>query len=120
MWSFFWIILIAFLYFLPGKDLPASGIWDMLNADKLGHLLVFLFLVVFSITGLRKQSWSGWLAQRSNWVAVGFAIVYGAFLEYFQGKVSPDRHSDVMDFIANSIGAVLGIVIFRLIYGRSL
>lgn len=99
--------------------MPISSIWDVVGFDKLGHLVFFAFLTLFLKTGLRRQTVYNNLRQRSTRASLLIALPYGGLLELVQGTVSPDRTSDVMDFVANAAGCIVGIVIFRLIYGRS-
>lgn len=119
IWSLLWAFIIAYLYFIPGKDMPVSSIWDILEFDKLGHLIFFALLTLFVKTGLKRQTSFNSLRQRSTRATLAFALPYGGVLELVQGTVSPDRTSDVMDFAANAAGCIIGIVIFRLIYGRT-
>ena len=44
-------------------------------------------------------------------VAIG-SSGFGWFLEWFQGAYCPDRTSDVMDGLANTIGAAIGLLAF--------
>lgn len=119
IWSLLWAAIIAFLYFIPGKDMPITSIWDLFQLDKIGHLGVFALFVLITKVGMKRQTRFSRLRQNSTRAALLIAIPYGGVLEFIQGTVSPDRNSDVMDFVANVVGCVLGIVIFRLIYGRS-
>ena len=106
-----WGIFIFVLSTLPGKDFPSIPDWgDLLSLDKIVHITFYGLLT--------------WLILRGKWTKYGtvslfFAIIvavfccgYGWFLEWFQGAYCQDRMSDVMDGIANTIGAALGLLIF--------
>lgn len=118
IWSLLWAIIIAGLYLAPGKDMPNMEFWDFLQFDKVGHLAVFCLLTLFLKVGFKRQSAFPKLQNRSSLWALMFAVPYGGILEFIQGTISPDRHSDVFDFGANVVGCILGIVIYRLIYRR--
>ena len=45
-------------------------------------------------------------------VVAAFSSGFGWFIEWFQGAYCQDRMSDVMDGIANTIGAVIGLLAF--------
>jgi glycopeptide antibiotics resistance protein len=47
-------------------------------------------------------------------LAVVFCIVYGGLLEIMQGTLFQERSADVFDFIANSIGVLLGLGLYRI------
>lgn len=116
VWSLLWAIVIASLYFLPGKDMPVLSFWDILQFDKVGHFGVFAVLSVITLTGLKRQQQFRRMRVKAVALMLTFIIPYAALLEYFQGILSPDRTSDVMDFLANVGGSLIGIVIFKLIY----
>ncbi|MGF1563887.1 MAG: VanZ family protein [Flavobacteriales bacterium] len=119
MWSFIWTIVVGFLYLLPGEDLPVVGIWDLLSADKIAHVGVFTLLSLFTATGLKRQIRFAFLNDRAAFVAAGGSALYGTALEFAQTALTTGRYFEMGDIIANVVGCVLGIVIFRLIYGRS-
>lgn len=99
--------------------MPDVGFWELFQIDKAAHLITFALLVLFLKIGLKRQSAFPILSQRSSLIALCFAIPYGGILESLQGALVADRTSDVFDFVANTAGSILGIVIFRLIYGRN-
>lgn len=99
--------------------MPDVSLWDALAFDKFGHLSFFAFFTLFLKTGLKRQTAFSNVRQRSTRFTMLIALPYGGVLELVQGTVSPDRTSDVLDFAANAAGCFIGIVIFRLIYGRS-
>lgn len=119
MWSFFWTIIVGFLYLLPGEDLPVVSIWDVLSADKIAHVGVFALLTLFTTTGLRRQIRFVYMRERARFVAFTGGVLYGTVLEFAQSEFTTGRFLEVGDLVANALGCILGIVIFRLIYGRS-
>ena len=119
MWSFLWTIIVGFLYLLPGEDLPVVSIWDVLSADKIAHVGVFALLTLFTTTGLRRQIRFVYLRERARFVAFTGGVLYGTVLEFAQSEFTTGRFLEVGDLVANALGCILGIVIFRLIYGRS-
>lgn len=110
--------MIAFMYFVPGKDLPMVDVWDLLKFDKIGHFTVFTVFAIVLKTGLSRQIRFRYVRQKAARWTFYIAVAYGGVLEYFQGRLIPDRTSDVWDFVANALGVFVGIVIFRLIYGK--
>lgn len=106
------------MYFLPGKDLPMVDAWDLLKFDKIGHFSVFCVFAIVLKTGLSRQiRYRQVRQQAARWTFL-ISISYGGVLEFLQGRLIQDRTSDIWDFAANTIGVVVGIVIFRVIYGK--
>jgi len=53
--ALFWIILMTFLFLIPGDALPDATNWDFLMLDKLVHFGLFAVLVFLLIWGFAKQ-----------------------------------------------------------------
>lgn len=115
-----WSLVVLGLYAVPGQDLEAMSFWQALSLDKLAHLVVFAILTLAMAVGFRKQQKFQGLNERAFLYAILLGVIYGGVLELIQGATFEDRHTDVYDFVANAFGAILGIVIFRIIYGRKL
>ena len=99
-----WTLLIFIGCFTPGKDIPKV---DVPLIDKWVHLVLF-----GGFTFL-------WLCARpiikiSRLVLLFFiAVALGSFIELMQGWLTfLGRSMEFMDAVADSIGGLLGIVIF--------
>ena len=115
-----WTVFIFGVYSIPGFDLSYQDPWKLIRFDKLAHSGLFAILVLTLITGFRKQTAIRGLRMHAKKNALIFAVVYGGVLELYQGRLFVERSSDIMDFIANVLGALLGLILFRMIYGREL
>lgn len=106
-----WALLIALLCGIPGQDLPSVGWLELLSFDKFVHAGMFAVLVFIAVRGFRKQLPISFLNRHAAIVAIGFAIPYGGLLEVLQGTLFENRTADVYDFIANSVGAFIGVLV---------
>ena len=107
-----WGIFVFVLSVLPGKDFPKIPDWgDLLSLDKWVHITFYGILTGLILFGKSKNT-EGSIPLLSAVGAAAFSSGMGWFLEWFQGAYCEDRMSDVMDGIANTIGAVLGMLIF--------
>jgi VanZ family protein len=114
---FMWGVVLFFLHTIPGYDLRYEEPFALLRADKVAHVVLFAAFSVSLIVAFRKQVLQ--LSVRRNpakW-AVAVALIYGALLELYQGRYCFLRESDPVDFVANTLGVLLGVFLFRLIYG---
>lgn len=102
-WSLGVLIVLAALTvcLLPGKELPHAF---ELN-DKAGHLLGH---------GLMAVYFAGLVPQRRWWKVFVFLLVFGIVVETAQHYMNLGRQGDVRDVIANSVGALLGLLLARL------
>jgi VanZ family protein len=114
-----WAAIIFFAYSIPGDDLAYTDPWDILKFDKIVHFSLFAVLVLVLIVAFKKQRQIRFVHFYSRAYAVVIAILYGIALEAVQGIFFIGRYSDWLDVIANIIGAFGGLLLFRMIYGRS-
>lgn len=106
---FVWIIsigMVSYLSLTPLVEFPLV-FW---SADKVYHALAYLWLSVLPFLGFR----------RGNWALAGalLMILLGAGLEVFQIFV-PGRFFSVVDMMANSFGAALGVLFGRYLKSSS-
>ena len=75
----------------------------------------FAFLCIW---GYRKQFISNGKAyqKKALLLAVVISIFYGGLTEILQEYLVPGRTGDWFDFLADSIGTLLGVLVFHLFY----
>jgi VanZ family protein len=107
-----WGIFVFVLSVMPGKDFPSIPDWgSLLSFDKIIHMIFYGLLTLLILRGKLKTTNKAVPLLFAVGTAV-FSSAYGWFLEWFQGAYCSDRMSDIMDGIANTVGAVLGMFIF--------
>lgn len=109
-------IIILILTGLPGSLLPHAK--PILGLDKVVHFLMYAGFAFTCVWGYRKQFVSRDLAykKRAMLVTLIISIAYGGLTELMQEYFVPLRTGDWMDFLADSIGAMVGIVVFYLFF----
>ncbi len=103
-----WALLIALLCLTPGKALPQWQWADLLRVDKLVHMLMFCILTVLVARGLRGRPSNELPLPRMLLLAGSISVIYGASMEVLQEIPGLNRRGDVIDLIANTVGAVAG------------
>jgi len=101
----YWIILFVGTS-LPAQSVPSLGI----GGDKVAHFFAYLVLsVLLYLTFIFQEKFS--FAQRNAvQLTLAIAICYGVLDELHQMLV-PGRSAELLDWIADSIGSVSGILI---------
>ena len=99
-----WTLIIFIGCSMPGKEIPKIGLFA--HFDKLVH---FVFFFVFFLL---------WKISRSNYsngsiIILCLAIVYGFSLEFYQLYFVAGRSFDTWDGIADTIGAVSGLLFYN-------
>ena len=100
---------------LPGKYFPTVVcFWDWLSPDKIAHLILFAALSFLSLWGYRNLLFDPNYKNRKKFIAITslITIAYGGLTELMQKYVFINRYCSVFDFIADTIGCVIGVIIF--------
>lgn len=111
LWHLAWItwsVFLAIAMLLPSDQIPKS---TLLSFDKLIHLGVFMvysFSISKAFDPIQAQKGS---KIKVTGIALTISIVYGAALELLQQFI-PGRMTDIYDLLANTLGAVLGTIVF--------
>ncbi|GHV17964.1 hypothetical protein FACS18949_06990 [Clostridia bacterium] len=101
--SVLWAAGIFWVSSIPASGLPPNmGLWT-----NVGHFSEYLVFAVLIALTLRKQDRAIW---KTALFAVIIASLYGASDEFHQWFVE-GRYTDVLDWLTDTAGAVVGAVI---------
>ena len=91
-------ILIIILSLVQLGDVPKLNTgFD----DKIAHFLLYaLFCLMWFL------SFQFFKIKRSLFLAFAFSVLFGLIIELLQSEVTAYRSADVLDFLANTIGAL--------------
>lgn len=106
----YWPILFTLMH-IP---IPNSGKWQVTISisDKILHCMAYLILVFVVWFALKQDAKVNWRKSLPWLIILGVAI-YGIFDEWLQGYVG--RSSDITDFAADVIAAILGLAVLTYI-----
>ena len=113
------LIFIAICYLsLTSEPLPHQQRWfEFPGSDKVAHFIMYAALTAsFCFDYYRRQG-----SIHKQWhliAALAVAIVTGAALELMQAHMAMGRTGDIIDFAANTMGAIVGIVSGHKIFAR--
>lgn len=108
---------------LPGNFFPTVvTFWEWLGPDKILHLCVFGLLSFLILFGYREKIKAGDRKFKRTMYVVSLAlsISYGALTELLQKYVFINRFGSLLDFIADAIGCVLGLIIYFFIFEKKI
>jgi hypothetical protein len=106
-----WFFVVLILICLPGDDVPHEGWMSISHFDKLVHAglfggIVFFFCLPFKKTTIAKEEKINIFTR----IMIS-AIVWGLTTELIQKYFIPGRQYDLMDWLADSIGAVIAFLV---------
>jgi len=105
------LIVITFLFCLPGNEFPRINFF--IHFDKLVHVGLFSILVFLWILPPQSRTSD---KQKINkiyvWIALAF-VCYGVFIEIIQLNFVPNRSFDLFDILANTVGCAFGGIVAK-------
>lgn len=107
-----WALLILVLCGIPGRDIPHISFLELLSFDKFVHAGIFFVLIVFTIRGFLLQTTFHKIQQSPKLISFLICVTYGGALEIMQEAVFEERSADIYDFIANSFGCIVGLLLY--------
>jgi len=100
-----WTLVIFFLCLIKSSDLPSVAI---VNLDKVVHAFLHLLFVILWFLYFKNQ-----FISRFNTKALVYAfalsVFYGIAIEIMQQLFTTTRSADVLDVVANFVGAIIGV-----------
>ena len=108
-WALFTLVLCGW----PGDQLPEINFWKWLRWDKITHLILFGVQSLLLLIAVKNSDPNKSVAPKIGWILVLITMGYGVIVEVLQYYVFIGRSGDLKDAIANGIGALLGLWIFR-------
>ncbi len=109
-------IAILILTGFPGSVFPR--VKPIVGLDKVAHFLMYACFAFACIWGYRKQFVTNGIAykKRALLLTLAISIAYGGLTELMQEFFVPLRTGDWLDFLADSIGTLIGIFVFYLFF----
>jgi VanZ family protein len=105
--AFAYLVIITILFCLPGSAFPKENWFSKIQLDKWLHVGVF---------GLLAIAWYGVvinISYRKALFMLFLMTVYGFIIEVVQGLYVENRSFDMMDLLADFLGAAAGILYSR-------
>jgi VanZ family protein len=102
--------LVLILSLMPASGAPSYG-WDKVHHFTAYAVMSFLFMRVAA------AMW-GWPSKRTAIEVILAVSLFGIGVEFLQ-SLTLTRNADAFDALANGLGSVLGVAVFRLIKSRA-
>ncbi|MEP7344228.1 MAG: VanZ family protein [Gemmatimonadaceae bacterium] len=110
-WPVIWALVMVTLTSVPGADLPHAPLL-FAEEDKLVHFGLYAILGFLSASSARNAG------GRLSAPVVLLGIATLAALDEFHQRFIPGRSMDVRDFVADVVGAIVGLWLFEMVRKR--
>lgn len=105
-----WSLLLLYLHFLPAHEIQVEGWYLKYHFDKVAHMIMFAVMFVLWFRFFRLNQ----TLKKTIILAGVIVLIYGAVLEILQGTVVVGRTTDLLDFLADSVGILVGFAIIKI------
>ncbi len=103
-----WLLAILILSSYPGNKIPAAPFFGF---DKVVHIGIYFILSLLMMFGFWVSNNKENLTFKLMISTIVFGILFGGVMEICQHYIFINRSGNWYDFIANSIGAISGVVL---------
>lgn len=109
-------IIILILTGLPGSVFPK--VKPVVGIDKVVHVIMYAGFAFLCLWGYRKQFVSNGKAYRTRALltTASISVAYGGITELMQEYLVPTRTGDWIDFLADAVGTLVGLLVFCLFF----
>ncbi len=114
VWVIAEFVLVFVLLSLPGNDHSSwiSKIMALPYADKLVHMGLFGSLALSLFFHFEMLTDARYKTTRTKSIALIICILYGIGMEYYQKYYIPSRGFEVLDMLADALGALCALPLF--------
>lgn len=114
-----WFIIVMVLLFAPGNEFPSTKWFGDIQLDKVVHAGVFglmglLFMLPIGIADIETSK------KLAYFIRIAIAVsVWGLASEFIQKYWAVGRNFDLIDWLADSIGAAIAFLYCKKKYIKS-
>ena len=104
--TLFVLSVLTYLHFMTP---PSIAIVEIIGVDKLAHLLLFFFTMIWFVN----------ITPKPYWNVVGCLLVFfGLVLEWLQMQFLPERSFEWLDWFADFLGVVVCIYLWHFLMNK--
>ena len=119
VWVIFEFVLIFILLSMPGSEIQCTSwisiILHLPFADKIIHMGLFGSLALSLFFHFEQYSNISFRSTRTKALSLIACILYGIGMEFYQKYFVPSRSLDVIDMLADAMGALLALPFFNMV-----
>lgn len=103
-----WLAFILIISIIPGRHFPKAQLAEL---DKFAHIFLYLVLLYLMLLA-HIGEYNPKFPKLKIILLIMIGSVYGVMIEIMQGMIFATRTFEITDMIANSIGCLLGLLLF--------
>lgn len=108
-----WVVVITLLSLFSFPDLDHDNGIEIPHIDKITHFTFYFIFVVLGVLFLKEVKKERFQLKRAIIVMLGIAFLYGIAIEILQYVMPYDRAAEILDVLANTMGAIFGGLLIK-------
>ncbi|MBT8283960.1 MAG: VanZ family protein [Flavobacteriaceae bacterium] len=112
-----WMITITVLSLVSFEDDLAPDI-EIPYLDKVVHFSFYFIAAVLGMSFIHAQNQQFSSARKRTLILLSSLLIYGIIIEVLQQSLTTYRSGEILDVLANSIGALLGTLLMWAIFSE--
>lgn len=109
------MVFITLLSLFSFSDMDVPNI-DIPYVDKLVHFIFYFIAALLGCMFVREVTNGKVTVGKAIRIIVLCVTIYGIIIEVVQSNFTPDREGDVLDILANTLGALWGALAVKFIF----
>ena len=113
-----WLVFITFSSLFSFEGNMSVQSLNIPHADKVVHFIFYFVLVILGVKAIPEFFTTKLVLRKVLLYTLFFAIAYGILIEFLQYGFTENRHGDILDVLANSVGALAGMFTVKSLFSR--
>ncbi len=101
-----WTLLLLYFSLIPARSIASLHLWSFPGLDKVVHVVFYLLFGFLWSMSISQHN------NRTSWILIS-GIGLGIFMEAGQYYMMNGRSFELLDILANAIGAYLGVLVYK-------
>ncbi|WP_281542337.1 VanZ family protein [Maribacter aestuarii] len=112
-----WLVFVTFAS-LSTFETSGSSLTKIPHFDKFVHFIFYFIMVILGVLAVREYLKTSIKFSKVMVCVLLFAVIYGIIIEVLQYTWTINRQGDILDALANTVGALLGMWVARILFSR--
>ena len=112
-----WLVFVTFASLFSFEENGLSLI-KIPHFDKFVHFTFYFTMVILGILAVREYFETPVKFKKVMVYVLLFAVAYGIIIEVLQYTLTSNRQGDILDALANTIGALLGMWVAKFLFSK--
>lgn len=107
-----WLVFVTFSSLFSFSGIDTSN-FHIPHLDKIVHFIFYFCMVILGVVAFKEHLGQRLKLSKTLLAMFLFSVCYGIIIEVLQYSCTENRQGDFLDVIANTTGALVGMLVFK-------